>query len=432
MTNEVNAVDSHAAAGAPVAVIGFGVAGFNAAVGLRRAGYEGPVDVFSDLDTLPYSPILTSYYAGGMRPFDECFPWTEQEVAELRLNVHNGCAVTGLDVEAHVVRTDRGDFPYAKCVIASGSSPSTAGFPDGCGYDPLVLHSMGDAERLKTALADPACERVLVSGASMVALKTVEACLAQGKQVTLVGMNPHVLDYNALPAAAERFERGLAAKGVRLRLGQTIADVRMREGADVPEGRTLAVAFSNGDVDEFDEVAVAHGMRCNLPFVQDGALEADQGLLVDEFMRTSDPDVYAAGDVAQALELVSGQRRIVGVWKNAAVQGAVAGRAIACELAGRTPQEADAFPGSISSNTIAVDGTLFISAGVTDAGPGTRVEVREGSDMTVVYVYREREGGQPPQLVGFNVASDVDEEGGVAYDTGAMLTLRILEGLGAR
>ena len=79
-----------------------------------------------------------------------------------------------------------------------------------------------------------------------------------------------------------------------------------------------------------------------------------------------------------------------------------------------------------------MDGTLFISAGVTDAGPGTRVEVREGSDMTVVYVYREREGGQPPQLVGFNVVSDVDEEGGVAYDTGAMLTLRILEGLGAR
>ncbi len=433
MTNDTNGgsrIPSTEAA--PVAIIGFGTAGVNAAIALRQAGYRGAIDVFSDLDTPPYSPILTSYYAGGMRPYDECFPWTEEEMGALSLNVHNGTPATGLDVQAHVVRTSQGDFPYSKCVIATGSSPSTVGFPADCGYEPLALHSMADAERMRAALEDPACRSVLVSGASMVALKMVEACLAQGKQVTLVGMNPHVLDYNALPAAAERFERGLAAKGVRLRLGQTIADVRMREGADVPEGRTLAVAFSNGDVDEFDEVAVAHGMRCNLPFVQEGALEADQGLLVDEFMRTSDPDVYAAGDVAQALELVSGQRRIVGVWKNAAVQGAVAGRAIACELAGRTPQEADAFPGSISSNTIAVDGTLFISAGVTDAGPGTRVEVREGSDMTVVYVYREREGGQPPQLVGFNVVSDVNEEGGVAYDTGAMLTLRILEGLGAR
>lgn len=431
MTNETNAVEPRNASGSPVAVIGFGVAGFNAAVGLRRAGYDGPIDVFSDLDTLPYSPILTSYYAGGMRPLDDCFPWTEQEVAELRLNVRSGCPVTGLDVAGHMVRTAQGDFPYAKCVIATGSSPSTAGFPADCGYEPMVLHSMHDAERLKAALSSPACRRVLVSGASMVALKTVEACLAQGKQVTLVGMNPHVLDYNALPPAAERFERGLEAKGVRLRLGQTVAAVKVADGTDGPGGRTLGVTFSDGGTDEFDEIVVAHGARCNLSFV-DGALEVDQGLLVDEFMRTSDPDVYAAGDVAQALELTSGQRRIVGIWKNAAAQGAVAGRTIACELAGGIPQKEDAFRGSISSNTIAVDGTLFISAGTVDAGPDTHVEVREGDDMTVVYVYRKREGSQAPQLVGFNVASDVDEEGGVAYDTGAMLTLRILEGLNAR
>lgn len=431
MTND-NKGAMKGSASAPVAIIGFGAAGVNAAIALRQAGYEGAVDVFSELDTLPYSPILTSYYAGGMRPYGECFPWTEEEIGALALNVHDGMPVTGLDVQAHVVKTSKGDFPYSKCVIATGASPSTAGFPPECGYDPLVLHSMADAERMKAALADPACERVLVSGASMVALKVVEACLAQGKHVTLVGMNPHVLDFNALPAAAERFEKRLGEKGVRFRLGQMISAVQVEEAEGHPEGRVLKVTFSDGEAEEFDQVAVAHGMRGNLSFLAPGALDADKGLLVDEFMRTSDSDVYAVGDVAQALELTSGERRIVGIWKNAAVQGACAGRAIARELAGCAPDASEAFEGSISSNTIAVDGTLFLSAGTIDPGPDGEIEVREGEDMTVVYVYRPSDGGEGRKLVGFNITSDTDVEGGVAYDTGAMLTLRIKEGLEGR
>lgn len=416
---------------APVAIVGFGVAGFNAALGLRNAGYAGPIQVFSDLDTLPYSPILTSYYAGGMKDFEECFPWSAEEVAALGLDVHEGEPVVALDVAAHEVRTEAGSYPYAKCVVATGSAPTTAGFPAGCGYEPLVLHSMAEAERLKQAIADAACQSVLVSGASMVALKVLEACLARGKDVTLVGMNPHVLDFNALPAAAERFERGLARKGVELRLGQTIQAVEVEACPARARGRVLRVEFSDGTAGEFDEIAVAHGMASNLAFLEPGALAADRGLLVDGFMRTSDADVYAAGDVAQALELTSGERRVVGVWKNAAVQGACAGRAIAAELAGRAPEAADAFEGSIPSNTIAVDGTLFISAGAIDPGPGGFVEVREDETMTVVYVYRKRDTDGTPQLIGFNITSDVDEEGGAAYDTGAMLTLRILEGLRA-
>ena len=433
MTNDTNGGSrTPSTEAAPVAIIGFGTAGVNAAIALRQAGYRGAIDVFSDLDTPPYSPILTSYYAGGMRPYDECFPWTEEEMGALSLNVHNGTPATGLDVQAHVVRTSQGDFPYSKCVIATGSSPSTVGFPADCGYEPLVLHSMADAERMRAALEDPACRSVLVSGASMVALKMVEACLAQGRQVTLVGMNPHVLDFNALPAAAERFEARMREKGVRFRLGQTISAVSVQDAPGHPDGRLLKVAFSDGESEEFDQIAVAHGMRGNIAFLTPGELDVDKGLLVDEFMRTSDPDVYAAGDVAQALELTSGERRIVGIWKNAAVQGACAGRAIACELACRAPEDSDAFHGSISSNTIAVDGTLFLSAGTIDPGPGGEIEVREGDEMTVVYVYRPTGDGEGRQLVGFNITSDTDVEGGVAYDTGAMLTLRIKEGLRSR
>ena len=129
----------------------------------------------------------------------------------------------------------------------------------------------------------------------------------------------------------------------------------------------------------------------------------------------------------QATELISGEKRVVGIWKNAALQGACAGRAIAAELDGREPDADGALAGSISTNTIAVDGTLFISAGTMEVTDNRWVEVREGDDMTVVYIF-EKSGDQQPRLVGFNLTCDHDEEGSVAYDLGAMLTLRIEHG----
>ncbi|MBO4352230.1 MAG: FAD-dependent oxidoreductase, partial [Eggerthellaceae bacterium] len=339
-----------------VAIIGYGTAGVNAAIALRTSGYDGPIRVFSDTGILPYSPILTSYYAGGKKTYDECFPWSAEELDELDLDVMANSPVVELDPEAHAIRTADGEFPYAKCVIATGSTPVPVGFPGVEGdevYTPIMLRSMDDAQRLKDTIEDPTCRRFLVSGASMVALKTIEAALDHGLECSLVGMNPHVLDFNALPEAAERFERGLREKGVTLRLGTTIASVKRIDDPTAYHGRALEVTFANGETDTFDEISVSHGMKSNLDFVRKGSLEIDRALVVDEFMRTSDPDVYAAGDVAQATELISGEKRIVGIWKNAALQGACAGRAIAAELAGREPDPADAIAGSFATNTIA-------------------------------------------------------------------------------
>lgn len=407
-----------------VAIIGYGTAGVNALIALRNAGYAGAVRVFSDTAILPYSPILTSYYAGGEKGREECFPWSAEELSSLGAEVLGSSPVVELDPQAHLIRTQDGEYGYSKCLIATGATPACWGFPGvegDPGYQPLVLRSMDDAERLKAVLDDPQVGRILVSGASMVALKTLEACLNHGKQVTLVGVNPHVLDFNALPKTAERFEKGLREKGVELRLGQKIESVRRVGGG-------LEVTFSSGDVDVFDEISVSHGMRSNLDFVKPGSLQVDRALVVDEFMRTSDPDVYAAGDVAQATELISGEKRIVGIWKNAAVQGECAGRAIAAELAGRVPAPADAFPGSISQNTVAVNGTLFISAGTMEVTPDRTVEFRETDDTTAAYIFDEPDH----RLVGFNLVCDRDEPGSPAYDAGAMLTMRIERECGRR
>lgn len=405
-----------------VAIIGYGVAGVNCAIALRCSGYTGPIRVFSATSTPPYSPILTSYYAGGEKSYEECFPWTEAELSDLDLEVLADCPVERLEPAAHLITTSRGSFSYSKALIATGARPATWGYPADADCKPLVLRTMEDAERLKAALCAEPRPRVLVSGASMVALKALEAALARGCQASIVGVNPHVLDFNAVPETASRFERGLAAKGVKMRFGTSIASVK---GAD---GGPYTVSFANGESEEFDLIVVAHGVVSNLDFLPEGAFALDRGLLVDRFMRTSDPDVYAAGDIAQSHELITGESRIIGIWKNAALQGAAAGKAIAAELAGREPDEADAFEGSFITNTIAVDGTLFISAGASTLTPERRAVIDESEDITVARIYERADDGTD-RLVGFNLTCDEDIEGSRAYDIGAILTMRIEKSL---
>lgn len=403
----------------PVAIIGWGTAGANAAIGLRQAGYAGRIVAFSDTDIPPYSPILTSYFVGGEKAYDQCFPWSAAELADLDVDVLGGCKVELLDPQARRIACSTGqEFGYRTCIVAVGARPSTAGFPADCGYQPLVLRTMDDAQRMKRAFERPGCRRVLVSGASMIALKCVEAALNNGLDVSLVGVNDHILDFSAMPQAAHRFERGLAAQGVGMRFNCSIAQVRRTDDGD------LEVAFSNGETQRFDEVVVAHGVRSDLSFIKEGSVSIDRALVVDRFMRTSAEGLYAAGDAAQALELISGEPRVLGIWKTAALQGACAGAAAAAELAGRQPSEADAYPGAIMTNAIAVNGTLFMSAGVSQAGSNQRADVREDDRMTVVRIFQAEPDGSE-RLVGFNVASDVDEPGGAAYDIAAMLTLRI-------
>ncbi len=421
--NSATLTQSHA----PVAIIGFGAAGMNAAIALRNCGYKGTIDVFSDTETLPYSPILTSYYVAGEKEYEQCFPWLDAEVDELNLNLHCEQAVRHLDAQNHLIQTDGGAFSYSKCLIATGSRPLANGFPKDSGYEPLMLRSMDDAKTMKAAFEDDACKKVLVSGASMVALKILEAALAHELDTTLVGMNPNILDFNALPLVAKRMEEGLKGRGVKLRLGQTISSVGIVEDASSYKGRKLQVSFTNGETDLFDEICVAHGMACNLDFLDKGALNMGNAILVDDHMRSSDPDVYAAGDVAQALELVSGESAIVGIWKNAVNQGYLAGATIASELAGEPVDAIEAYKGSISTNTIAVDGMLFISGGTIDTSGSRKVEVREDDNMTLACIFdndRLNAEGEP-SIVGFNLACDADEAGGIAYDLGAMLTLRM-------
>lgn len=409
-------------------VIGFGAAAVNAVIGMRNSGFAGTIRVLTDCAGLPYAPVLTSYLAGGEKTDEECRLFTPEQLDRLGLDVVYNCEVTAIDTAAHTVSTSATTYPYDVCLIATGSTPSIAGFPAER-FVPKTLRSMENAHALAETLADESVREVLVSGTSMVALKTVEACLERGVHVTLLGRSNQILKASALPQAAEVFQEQLAAKGVELRLGQTIHE--LSAGAD----GGVEVTFSNGESKHFDDVVVAHGMKPNLGFAGE-ALERGRsgGLVVDEFMRTSDAHVYAAGDVAQVADLSAGAdecgkpaTRIAGIWKEACVQGCIAGRAMAAVLAGDKP--AVSYPGFIPNNTVYVGTTTLIAGGSVEMRGERYVATTTTEDGFIAAVY-EPQDGPCDKLVGYNVFNSSAKPGSHAFDEGCAYFRRLREELG--
>ena len=386
----------------PVVVVGFGAAAVGAICSLRECGYDRPLTVVTDAGPEPYSPVLTSYYAGGRIGKEQCFPWKDVDFSSLIDDLLYQQMLVFVDFAAHEVELVGGRrVGYSKLLIATGAHPVAPGFPNLETYRPHVLRTMEDADRLREALACKPHARVLVSGTSMVGLKVVEACLDRKVDVTMLGRSPHILRSSAHPVVAERFEQLLEDRGVTFRLSQTVEQVE-----DASSANRRGVRFSNGDVEEFDEIVLAQGVKPNLEFIDSSSVEMGDGLIVDEFMHTSAPDVFAAGDVAQALDLLNGEKRIIGLWQNAVQQGRCAGAAIAAELAGRAPMRW--YPGSIPSNTIHVQDVLFASAGSIAESEGRIIEMSASSQSTSVFAY-ERNGSKD-QLVGFNILAVVSPD----------------------
>ena len=128
-----------------VAIIGWGTAGVNAAIALRAAGFAGTIRAFSDTDIPPYSPILTSYYAGGEKTYDECFPWSAEELAELDVEVVPDGRVALLDPGAHRIVTERGVAPIdlVKYLFENNLVPD-ARLPFEKGEERSLLHENWD------------------------------------------------------------------------------------------------------------------------------------------------------------------------------------------------------------------------------------------------------------------------------------------------
>ena len=306
-------------------IVGASLGGAKAAEALRAAGFDGRVVLVGSETELPYErPPLSKGYLQGKAERETIYVHPRQWYADADVDLRLGVTTTGIDRAAHeVVLADGSRIGYGKLLLTTGSAPRQLELP-GAGLDGvLYLRSAADSDRIKALLGSAG--RIAVIGAGWIGLEITAAAREAGLQVTVLETAELPL-LRVLGSEVARVFAGLHAEhGVDLRLGVQVAEITGRDG------KADGVRLADGSHVPADAVIVGVGIVPNTELATTSGLHVDNGIRVDAQLRSSDPDIYAAGDVANAFHPLLGKHIRVEHWANAMNQPQAAARAMAGE-----------------------------------------------------------------------------------------------------
>jgi 3-phenylpropionate/trans-cinnamate dioxygenase ferredoxin reductase component len=305
-----------------IVIVGASLAGAKAAETLRTEGYDGPIVLVGAENELPYErPPLSKGYLQGKADRDSVYVHPREWYTESDVDLRLGVSVTGINRAAHeVTLSDGARVGYTKLLLTTGSSPRRLPVPGADLDGVLYLRSLADSDLLKATFGR--ASRAAVIGAGWIGLEAAAAARDAGLDVT-------VLEAAELPLlrvlgseVAQVFADLHRDHGVDMRFGVSVAEI---SGAD---GRANGVRLADGHHFPADVVLIGVGIAPNTQLAEDAGLDVANGITVDAGLRTSDPDIYAAGDVASAYHPLLGKHIRVEHWANALNQPQTAARAL--------------------------------------------------------------------------------------------------------
>ncbi len=332
-------------------VVGLHAAGRSACMWLRKADTTAEI-VGLDPSPLPvYSRPLISYVlAGEMASRDMVVAgdkfWREQGVTVL------GDRAVALDpARARLQLASGGSLSYDRLLLACGARPRPAGLDGPLAGQVCYFRGRRDLERILDRVRPGGTAAVL--GGGLVGFKLTMGLLKRGMRVALIVTSPRPLSLNVDAHVGNWVgERLQNTPGVTLMTSTSVTRVEAGTGA------ALRLDLDTGQSLEVDLVTVGKGVVPETGWLSGSGLECDYGVVTDQFLRTADDRVYAAGDLAQAPDLIHGDRRVNAIWPVAVEQGRVA----AMNMAGVKA----AYGGSMAMNAIPVFGSKMISVGVVN------------------------------------------------------------------
>lgn len=325
-------------------IIGNSTAAVGAVEAIRRNDRNGRIVIIGNEKYHVYSRPLISYLLLGktdeerMKYRGDDFYSTHQ--CELKL----GRTAQKIDVEQKCVILDNGETEsYDRLLLATGSSPVVPPIP---GLDKVekkfTFTTLDDARALEGALFEGA--RVLILGAGLIGLKCAEGISKKKVEIICVDLSPKVLSSILDDQSSEMVRKHLEDHHIRFYLGRQVTGF---------EGYTAVL--NDGTQIPFDVLVLAVGVRPNISLLRDAGGRTNRGILIDDHCRTSIPDIYAAGDCCESLDVSSGETKIMALLPNAYMQG---------ECAGMNMSGVDyVFDKAIPMNAIGLFGKHIITAG---------------------------------------------------------------------
>ncbi|MFE9957247.1 NAD(P)/FAD-dependent oxidoreductase [Micromonospora sp. NPDC005299] len=302
-------------------IVGAGLAGARAAQTLREEGFDGGIVVIGDEPERPYErpPLSKGLLTGGAEP-DSVFVHDAGWYAEHDVDLRTAARAVAVDRSAREVRlADGQNLRYDKLLLATGATPRDLAAP-GVDLDGVLrLRTLADSRRIAAALVDGA--HLVIVGAGWIGLEVAAAARQRGATVDVVETAALPLRRVLGDEIARVFANLHRDHGVTFHFDAEVREIR-------GTGRVSSVLLADGTELPADAVVVAVGVRPNTELATTAGLAVENGIHVDSSLRTADPDVYAAGDVANAYHPLLRRRLRVEHWANALHGGPAAARAM--------------------------------------------------------------------------------------------------------
>ena len=324
-------------------IIGNSAAAIGAVEGIRQVDANGEITIVTSEPHHTYSRPLISYLLLGKVTHEKMGYRGKDFYERNGCKLCSGATVSGIAFTSKQVVLASGErIPYDKLLVATGSSAFVPPFE---GLDTVrekfTFAGYDDANKLDAALGKD--KRVLIVGAGLIGLKCAEGILARVAGVTVLDLAPRILSSILDEGGAAVVQRHLEDKGLEFKLS-----------VGVKKFEPNAALLDDGTRIEFDILVLAVGVRPNTGLLN-GVAEMDKGIVVDERSKTTAPDIYAAGDCTQTLDISSGQSKIMALLPSAYMQGECAG----VNMAGGEKS----FDTAIPMNAIGFFGLHMVTAG---------------------------------------------------------------------
>jgi NADPH-dependent 2,4-dienoyl-CoA reductase/sulfur reductase-like enzyme len=295
-------------------IIGGGLAGDAATKGIRELDPDGTIGMISMEPDPPYMrPNLSKGLWKG-RPVEKIWRKTQEQGTDIRLN----CKVTQIEPQKKLIRDmDHGEYTYDKLLLATGGTPNHLPYGEG---NIIYFRTFQDYQKLRKLTETG--HRFLVIGGSFIGSEIAAALTMVGQQVTMV-FPENAISERAFPKDLAKFlNEYYRLKGVEVLSGESVVSVQR-------EGDRIVAHTGSGRAIEVDGVVAGIGIHPNLDLAKQAGLEADNGIIVNEQLQTSQPDIYAAGDAANFFHSALSRRVRVEHEDNAVQMGKIAGRNMA-------------------------------------------------------------------------------------------------------
>ena len=341
-------------------IIGAGIAGSTAAEAIRERDKEGEITLISGEPELVYSRILLTKFFKGKLAREKLFLKTSESLGAKGITVKAGVWAKSIDTSAKTAALDNGDvLSFDKLLIATGGQPKKWAVPGADKKGVFHFQTLADTEAM--AQYAKSAKVAAVVGGGFVSLDLIDVLLHYKIETHLFLRQSYYWSQLMDEEQGLRLVKKLESLGVIVHSNQTIVEVKGNESVSAVKTNTgLEVAV--------DMVGYGIGLERNIEFLAGSGIKTNQGVVVNEYLESSVPGIFAAGDAAEFFDATIGKTHVLGNWDNALGQGKIAGLNMAGE---RAPYQ------ELTSYSMSIGGLIVATVGNTTVSDSDEIIVRK-------------------------------------------------------